>query len=718
MERKCSICGAKMELTSAGYMCTFCSNVEPVNAKAPAQKSSTSGGTYTTVTSSGVGNQSGARSNGTTGNNRSNTKKKKASILPGIILAFFGMLAVSVGIVVFPLIGMKMSQESGQSTKPDRGKYEKDTEDEVALENLDGIQSGTMGQFVYRVFGKNVEEVTQEELNTIQYIDMQDGWSDGTIDIRYSLADYRDYAPDMWDAVPEYNDPIPFAFTEEFEETFQTVSVNFLDGSSSVVYADLQQFKGLRGLNLNTYTSIDLSALPNLSLIFCNGADISTLQKSNVPTDQIEVLVAERIDLTGIKEFTALKRLFLDYNEFSQMEEVTACASLEELYCIDMKGDKSYEILSKMPPLKKLYIDGSSEGVKDLSVVGQLTSLEYLSIVDTEILSVEFLKDLTGLKVLRLADNDKLEKMSALGELTNLEYLELDLDTLNGRQPEYQSIGKLKNLKKLGLEVVYELDFLYELDQLEELVIDLTFYNYMLEPICQMKNLESLTLISCHSQFNDGFACLSQLPNLKKLTIADMEFDENDPVDGLFALGNLEELRINSCSIYTAPYGVTVGDNLKVLDLAYTKCRVMPDYGEYMYVGYDDPIIFQSVLQPYFEATFLEELYLDYCKFTDLSGIGNLSNLRVLSLNRCDLTELPGTDLAGCESLQELYLSSNLISDLSFAQNLPALEIIDLRDCYVTDLSPLRQCKNLKYVNAKNNPISGNPLLNVKVIMD
>lgn len=268
MERKCSICGAKMELTSAGYMCTFCSNVEPVNAKAPTQKSSTSGGTYTTVTSSGVGNQSGARSNGTTGNNRSNTKKKKASILPGIILAFFGMLAVSVGIVVFPLIGMKMSQESSQSTKPDRGKYEKDTEDEVALEDLDGIQSGTMGQFVYRVFGKNVEEVTREELNTIQYIDMQDGWSDGTIDIRYSLADYRDYAPDMWDAVPEYNDPIPFAFTEEFEETFQTVSVNFLDGNSSVVYTDLQQFKGLRGLNLNTYASIDLSALPNLSLIF------------------------------------------------------------------------------------------------------------------------------------------------------------------------------------------------------------------------------------------------------------------------------------------------------------------------------------------------------------------------------------------------------------------------------------------------------------------
>lgn len=707
MERKCSICGAKMELTSAGYMCTFCSNVEPVNAKAPVHKSSIDGESYSTVAPANTYSQG-------SGNKTGNQKKKKSSIVPGIILAFMGMLALSFAMVLFPLIGMHMSQES----KGDNVKYEKNTKEEVVLEEADGIQSGAIGQFVYRVFGKNAEELTQEELNSIQYIDLQDSWSDGVIDIRYSMADYRDYVPDMWDTVPEYNESLPFAFTEEFEATIQTVSVNFLDGRSDVVYADLQQLKGLRGLNLNNYTSINLSALPNLSLIICDGTDIATLQKSNVPTDQIEVLMAERIDLTGIKEFTALKRLYLDYNEFAQLEEVTECKSLEELYCIDMKGDKSYEILSKMPPLKKLYIDGSSEGVKDLSVLSNLTSLECLSIVDTQILNIDFLKELQNLKVLRLVDNDALEKMSVLGELTNLEYLELDLDTLNGRQPEYQSIGKLKNLKKLALEVVYELDFLYELDQLEELIIDLTFYNYMLEPIRQMKNLESLTLLRCHSQFNDGFACLSELPNLKKLTIASMEFDEDDPVDGLFALENLEELHINSCSIYTAPYGVTVGDNLKVLDLAYTKFRVMPDYGEYMYVGYDDPIIFQTVLDPYFGASSLEELYLDYCTFIDLSGIGNLSNLRVLSLNRCDLTELPGTDLAGCESLQELYLSSNLISDLSFAQNLPALEIIDLRDCYVTDLSPLRQCKQLKYVNVKNNPISNNPLMGVKVITE
>ncbi len=722
MERKCSICGAKMELTSAGYMCTFCSNVEPANTKAPIHKPSMDGTAYTTVSSPSTNRQSGTYNNGTRSNGSNKTtnqKKKKSSILPGVILAIVGMMVLGFAMVFFPLLGMEMSRNSSQEKENNSWKNEnKKGTETVAYEEVDGIQSGAIGQFVYRVFGKNAEELTEEELSMIQYIDLQDSWSDGVIDIRYSMADYRDYAPDMWDAVPEYNDPIPFAFTEEFKETIQTVSVNFLDGNSAVVYADLQQLKGLRALNLNSYTSINLSALPNLSMIICDGTDIATLQKSNVPTDQIEVLVAERIDLTGIKEFTALKRLYLEYNEFTQLEEVTACESLEELYCINMKGDKSYEILSKMPRLKKLYIDGSSDGVKDLSVLGQLTSLENLSIVDTEIISVDFLKTLTNLKVLRLSDNDKLEKMSALGELTNLEYLELDLDTLNGRQPEYQSIGHLKNLKKLALEVVYELDFLYELDQLEELIIDLTFYDYMLEPIRQMKNLESLTLLRCHSQFNDGFACLSELPNLKKLTVSNMEFDEKDPVDGLFALGNLEELHITHCSIYTAPYAVMVSDNLKVLDLAYTKFRVMPDYGEYMYVGYDDPIIFQAVLEPYFGATSLEELYLDYCLFTDLSGIGNLSNLKILSLNRCDLPELPGTDLAGCNSLQELYLASNQISDLSFAQNLPALEYIDLQDCYVTDLSPLRQCKQLKCVNAKNNPISSNPLLNVKVVTE
>lgn len=714
MQRKCSICGAPMTKTPGGYKCSGCPNVEPLYVKRPIFSGTSS------TPQSGYGTQRSA-SNKATYNSTSNTTsmnqktQKKKSNVPVVLLSFVVLLVIGFSMVFFPLLGMQMSRS--QEDKP--GIDWRDYEDEQTLEyeaDAGGFASGTMSQIVYKIFGKNAEEVTEEELATIQYIEMDGSWTRDGVVFRYSTEDYHDYLPDTWDRVPDYTEEVPFSYKEEFRDTLQTVQVKFVDGDSGKVYGDLENFKGVKALNLSGYSSINLSKLPNLTMIICNNTEISTLLKSNVPVDQIESLHAYYIDLEGIEQFTALKRLFLENNDFSQLELVAECESLEELYCVDLKGDKSYQILSKMPDLKTLYIDGSSDGVKDLSVLSQLTSLESLTVVDTDILNVDFLKGLEDLKVLRLSGNGLAKDLRAIGELADLEYLELDINASNGGQHQYDTIKNLKNLKSLALDTVYELDFLYDLDQLEELEIDLTFYNNLMEPIKQMKNLEKLSLISCHSQFTDGFTCLMELPNLKYLRVEDMEFD--DPVDGLFTLGQLEELHITRCDMYVAPLTVTVGENLKVLNLTSTNFRVMPRYGEYMYVGYDDPTSLQSVLNKYFKATSLEELYLDWCVFEDLEGISELSNLEVLSLNYCDLMELPGTDLTGCESLRELYLRGNQISDISFVMNLTALEYIDLRDCYVTDISPLRKCKNLQYVNVRNNPISSNPLVGVEVISE
>lgn len=690
MQKRCKVCGAPMTKTPVGYKCSGCPNVEPLHVK----------GSF-------------FQKNTTSSTNQKPQKKK--SNIPVVILSFAGLLGLGFAIALFPLMGMQMSRGQDDGPQIDWRDYELEKETE-AQEDAGGFASGTMSQIVYKIFGKNVEEVTEEELATIQYIELDGSWSKEGVIFRYSTEDYHDYLPDTWDGVPDYTDEVPFSYTEEFRDTLQTVQSKFVDGSAAEVYADLENFKGVKALNVGNYSTMDLSKLPNLTMIICNNTDISTLLRSNVPVDQIESLHAYYIDLEGIEQFTALKRLYLENNDCAQLELVAKCESLEELYCIDLKNDKSYAVLSKMPDLKTLYIEGSSDDVKDLSVLSDLTSLESLTIVDTDILNVDFLKSLQNLKVLRLSENGLAKDLRAIGDLTNLEYLELDINASNGGQPQYDTIKNLKNLKKLSLNTVYELDFLYDLEQLEELEIDLTFYNNLMEPIKQMKNLEKLSLISCHSQYKDGFSCLMELPNLKYLRIEDMEFE--DPVDELFALGNLEELHITGCDMYVLPLAVTVGDNLKVLNLASTDFRVMPGYGEYMYVGYDDPTAFQSVLDKYFAATSLEELYLDWCVFDNLSGLGHLSNLKVLSLNYCDLTQLPGEALNGCESLRELYLRGNQISDISFVENLPALEYINLWDCYVTDISPLRKCKKLQCVNVKNNPISSNPLLGVEVISE
>lgn len=689
MPKKCRICGSSMTKSPMGYKCNGCTNIEPA------------------------------------GPNK--------EVMPVVFLLLGGILVLSLMVLFFFIPGFRrnpvqevaLDNEQDYSIEIHEEEIEEETEKEIEEKNeetdvvtvteAEGFQSDTMREMVSEIFGKNTEEVTKEELATIQYIEMNDLRNKDGVILRYSTEDYHEYLPDTRDEVPDYTEEVPFAYTEEFRDTLRTVCIQLVDGEEETIYKDLEHFKGVKALDLQSYSSIDLSKLPSLSMLVCNGTDISTLLQANVPVDRIESLHAQTIDLDGIEQFTALKRLYLNSNDFWELEEVIGCKNLEELYCIRLDGDRNYEILRQMPELKTLYIAGSFAGLEDLSVLGDLTALESLTIVDTEIARADFLKELQNLKVLRLSGNFWLEDMSALGEVPNLEYLELSINPSYGMQYEYTSVKNLKNLEKLVLKNIYELDFLYELDQLKDLKIDFTYCDNFMAPIAQMNNLERLSLISCYSKSPDNYACLKELPNLKYLRMEGMDFTE--PVEELFSLENVEELHIVSCNMEVSPSNVLVSDKLKVLDLSATNFRMMPVHGEYIYMGYEDTETFQKVLDKYLQVASLEELYLDWCNFEDLSGVENLSNLEVLSLARCNLPELPNTSLEGCESLRKLYLQGNQIRDISFVENLPALKHIDLWDCYVTDLSPLEKCEKLDYVNVKNNPIAGNPLVGVEVII-
>ena len=68
--------------------------------------------------------------------------------------------------------------------------------------------------------------------------------------------------------------------------------------------------------------------------------------------------------------------------------------------------------------------------------------------------------------------------------------------------------------------------------------------------------------------------------------------------------------------------------------------------------------------------------------------------------------------------LEDLTISNNQITDISFVKNLPNLKMLKMKDCYVTDLSPLLNCTKLRYVDVRENPITGNPLEDVIVITE
>ncbi len=581
----------------------------------------------------------------------------------------------------------------------------KDDSEEDSAERWDGFRSQTMQQVVLHMFGKPAEEVTKKELKSIKYLKIESIWDNYVIS--YSMADYQDYEPDYREKLPDYNGHILFGYNQEFEDTIQKLTVPYYEESRALIYGDIRNFKNLTALSMNGSPEMDFSGMTHLTMIG-GGWNLKYLLDTNIPLEQIEVLSLSRCSLEGLDQFTSLKKLYLEGIEEENMDYLVQCTNLDTLFCNYCFEEVSYAPLKALTGLKSLYIDGGYNAIKDLSVISNFKELENLSITCTDILNIGFVKDLENLKTLRLSENSKLANLEGIGTLANLEFLELNINSLYGDDPEYQEIGNLKNLKSLALHTVYELDFLYELDQLEELEVRLTFYNNLLEPISHMKNLKELTLAQFHTWPTDGevFTVLYDLPQLKKLTIDKEEFDE--PVDQLFMVEGLEELSITSCSFETAPAKIAVGDNLKVLDLSGTR------FGDNYNGTLEDD---QEVLRLYCEAApNLEKLGLNYYAVTDLSVLNGLKNLKELKLYCCDLTEIPESTFEGCEALETLNLSMNQFADISFVKNLPNLKDLDIWEGYVTDLTPLLDCSKLRYVDARKNPIAENPFTDVVVL--
>ncbi len=575
-----------------------------------------------------------------------------------------------------------------------------------STEKWDGFRSETMKQVVYLMFGKSADEVTKEELESIKYFKIYDSWE--TCTFYYSTEDYREYEPDYREKLPDYNGTILFGYNKAFEETIQKVTLPYPEENFELIYGDIRNFTNLTSISLRDYSDMDFSGMPHLTMVD-SGWDLQDLLETNLPANRIEVLKVSDCDLEGLERFTSLKKLFIEGIDEDNMDHVVKCTTLDTLFCNYCFETASYAPLKELTGLKSLYIDGGYNAIKDLSVISSFTELENLSITCTDILNIGFVKDLKKLKTLRLSENSKLSDLEGIGTLQELEFLELNINSLYGEDPEYQEIGNLKNLKSLALHTVYELDFLYELDQLEQLEVRLTFYDDVLLPIANMKNLKELTLAQTNTwgMAMENFALLQELPQLKKLTIDMMQFEE--PVDELFAVDGLEELRITSCGFEIAPTKIIVDDNLKVLDLSGTY------FGDNYNGTLEDD---QEVLRLYCEATDLEKLDLTYYDMTDLSVLNKLTNLKELSLRSCELTKIPETTFQGCESLEKLDLSMNQVADISFVKNLPNLKYLEMREGYVTDLTPLLTCPLLRCVDVRLNPIAENPLTNVVVITE
>lgn len=704
---ECENCGADLELQDENYAyCRYCGQTYIVNElleRIPGE---------TAEQNAVVENQHQKQSTEV----RSTQLQKKVWLLGGfmmlvmllIMLCYF-MIHMSIDAVMdraqdFMKEAYEMSESRERGSGPN-SQTKESSGGKTHIETLEGIQSELMQQVLYYMFGKPATEVTKEELDSIRYIKVEGlFWESCTIS--YSTEDYRDYEPDYQEKLPDYNGEILFGYNQAFRETIQKITIPYPDGFADF-NEDLRYFTNLSYLSLQDYDGVDFSGMPQLTMVECGYGDLDELLETNLPVEQIEALKIDDCPLDGLECFTSLKMLYLYSIEAEEMDKLLQCTTLDTLFCEYCFTDVSYEPLKQLTGLKTLYIDGSYRGIKDLSMISALTELENLSITCTDILNIGFVKDLKNLKTLRLSENGKLIDFTGMETLEQLEFLELNMNAVNGvlNELEYTELGSLRNLKSLALHTVYDLDFLYELTQLEKLEVRLTFYDDVLLPIANMKNLTELTIAQANNWGDmKYFEELGELPQMKKLTVDRMSFEKQEE---LFAIDGLEELYITNCAFEYPPAQITVSNNLKVLDLSGTY------FGDRYNGGPEEG---QEVLARYCESATLEKLDLTYYEVTDLSVFDNMNCLKELSLSYSELADVPETTFRGCDSLERLDLSNNQVANIDFVKNLPSLQVLKMKENYVTDLSPLLGCTDLRYVDAQENPVATNPLLNAIVV--
>jgi len=118
--------------------------------------------------------------------------------------------------------------------------------------------------------------------------------------------------------------------------------------------------------------------------------------------------------------------------------------------------------------LKSLTVSNYKSKIKDLSALPSLNDLEHLSLIKTDITTLQGIERFSNLKKLEMFSASKLETIAALQALSNsIEEIQVEqCKKIN----DYETLGKVKSLKKIILSEsgeIKSLAFVKELPRLE-----------------------------------------------------------------------------------------------------------------------------------------------------------------------------------------------------------------------------------------------------------
>ncbi len=192
-----------------------------------------------------------------------------------------------------------------------------------------------------------------------------------------------------------------------------------------------------------------------------------------------------------------------------------------------------------------------------------------------------------------------------------------------------------------------------------------------LKKLCRFQWVEKLYLWPM--QIND-ISFLNSMDNLEELTIGGLPCEIEDWTP------------INNCSNLTSVFAWNVG---------------------------------LTNLKPFENLTQLKRLELQENNISDITGIDKMQSLESISIWGNDLKTI--TPISGASNLKHVKILSTSINDISDMSSLEKLESLILNGCTnVTDVSSLKDCDSLRYLDISNTAVkdysslSLNPNLNIE----
>lgn len=230
---------------------------------------------------------------------------------------------------------------------------------------------------------------------------------------------------------------------------------------------------------------------------------------------ELDLSWSDVIDISPLAALTELRSLNLLNN--LDLTDIKPLERLSKLETLDLSGTlvKSVKPLSKLSELRSLVLD--CEKLRDITPLEGLP-LEYLD-VSCAYKNLRPLKKLPELRRLRDLDiGDRLEDLEIIGTLTQLE----ELCLLQLRTQTVAPLNGLVNLRRLDLSSLWfstKLDPLISLPNLEDL--NLSWTNGLeLSPIKKFPKLRKLKLYSCALK---SFETLFEFTNLEELDVRELQ---------------------------------------------------------------------------------------------------------------------------------------------------------------------------------------------------